>query len=300
MPAPSPAEPLRPGDQAIVEPAYWKVLTVNRPILVTGGSGTLGRGVVARLLAGGHQVRVLSRQPRPVSVPAQVDWVTGELVSGQGLAAAVAGTGVIVHCASDPRRRQVDIDGTRNLLGAARAVGTPHLLYISIVGIDRLPYRYYQAKLATERLIQASGLPWTILRATQFHQLLLLVARGLARLPLVPVPAATSFQPIDAAEVAHRLAALAGGPPAGRVPDLGGPEVRTAADLLRAYLQATGRRRLVLAVQLPGAVFAGHRHGGHLAPDRAVGRRTWEQFLTAQLGHPRPTGADRTTAERRA
>jgi uncharacterized protein YbjT (DUF2867 family) len=233
-----------------------EVLTVNRPILVTGGSGTLGR-------------------------------------------AAVAGVGVIVHCASDPLRPRVDVDGTRNLLGA-RAAGTPHLVYVSIVGIDRVPYRDYRAKLQAERLIQGSGPPWTILRATQFHQLVLLVASGLARLPVVPVPAATSFQPIDAAEVAHRLAGLAVGPPAGRVPDLGGPEVRAAADLLRAYLQATGRRRPVLAVRLAGAVFAGYRHGGHLVPDRAVGRRTWEQFLTAQLGQPRPTGADRTTAEGRA
>ena len=87
----------------------------------------------------------------------------------------------------------MDVDGTRNLLEAARAAGTPHLVYISIVGIHRVPYRYYQAKLAAERLIQASGLPWTILRSTQFHQLLL-VTRGLVRLPLVPVPAATSWR----------------------------------------------------------------------------------------------------------
>jgi uncharacterized protein YbjT (DUF2867 family) len=99
---------------------------------------------------------------------------------------------------------------------AARAAGIWHLVDISIVGVDRVPYRYYQAKLQAERLVQASGLPWTILRATQFHQLVLLVARGLARLPVVPVPAATSFQPIDAAEVADRLAGLAAGPrPAG-------------------------------------------------------------------------------------
>jgi uncharacterized protein YbjT (DUF2867 family) len=102
----------------------------------------------------------------------------------------------------------------------------------------------------------------------------LLVARGLTRLPLVPAPATTSFQPIDAAEVADRLPDLAVGPPAGRVPDLGGPKVRTATDLPRAYLDAAGRRRPVLPVRLPGATFAGYRHGSHLTPDRAVGRRT--------------------------
>jgi uncharacterized protein YbjT (DUF2867 family) len=268
--------------------------------LVTGGSGTLGRSVVDRLLAGGHQVRVLSRRSRPAGAPSRVDWVTGELVSGRGLAEAVAGVGLIVHCAGDPRRPRVDLDGTRNLLEAAWAVGTPHLVYISIVGIDRVPYRYYQAKLTTERLIQDSGLPWTILRATQFHQLLLLVTRGLVRLPVVPVPAATSFQPIDAAEVAGELARLAALPPSGRVPDMGGPEIRTATSLLGAYLQATGRRRLVLPLRLPGAVFAGYRQGGHLAPDRAVGHRTWEQFLAERVNRQTPSGTAPTATGRRA
>jgi uncharacterized protein YbjT (DUF2867 family) len=124
------------------------------------------------------------------------------------------------------------------------------------------------------------------------------VARGLARLTVVPVPAATSFQPIDAAEVAERLAALAAEPPAGRVADMGGPQIRPAAELLRAYLDAAGRRRPVLPVRLPGAVFAGYRHGGHLAPT-AVGRRTWEEFLTEQVGRPERSRADRTTLEGR-
>jgi len=182
---------------------------------------------------------------------------------------------------------------------AARAAGIWHLVDISIVGVDRVPYRYYQTKLAAERLIQASGLPWTILSATQFHQLVLLVARGLARLPLVPVPAGTSFQPIDAAEVADRLTALATGSPAGRVPDLGGPQIRTASDLAGAYLQAAGRRRPVLAVHLPGAAFASYRQGGHLAPDHAVGHRTWEQFLAEHVGHLGRAPAGGTTAGRR-
>lgn len=101
----------------------------------------------------------------------------------------------------------------------------------------------------------------------------------------MPVPAATSFQPIDAAEVADRLTALAIGPPAGRVPDIGGPQIRTAADLVRTYLRMAGRRRPMLSVHLPGPVFAGYRQGGHLAPDHAVGHRTWEQFLAEDLGH---------------
>jgi uncharacterized protein YbjT (DUF2867 family) len=153
------------------------------------------------------------------------------------------------------------VEGTRQLLEAAPGRGDP-------APGRRLDHRggprpppLLPGKLAAERLIQASELGWTILRATQFHQLVLLAAQGLARLPLVPVPAATSFQPIDAGEVVDPLAELAVGPPAGRVPDLGGPQIRTATDLLRAYLQAAGRRRLVLPVWLPGAVLAGCRQG---------------------------------------
>jgi nucleoside-diphosphate-sugar epimerase len=98
---------------------------MRHPILVTGGNGTLGRGVVTRLLDAGHEVRVLSRHPRPASAPAGMGWVTGELLSGQGLADAVTGVGAVVHCASDPRRPRVDVDGTRNLLRTGRAAGTP-------------------------------------------------------------------------------------------------------------------------------------------------------------------------------
>jgi nucleoside-diphosphate-sugar epimerase len=102
---------------------------VNPPILVTGGSGTLGRGVVARLLTAGHAVRVLSRRPRPADGPVTAEWMTGDLLNGDGLADAVAGVGRIVHCAGDPRRPRVDVDGTRNLLQAALAAGTPDLVY---------------------------------------------------------------------------------------------------------------------------------------------------------------------------
>jgi uncharacterized protein YbjT (DUF2867 family) len=212
-------------------------------ILVTGGTGTLGRILVQRLTAEPDaQVRVLSRRPAPAGqLPA--GWATADLRAGR-----------------------------------------PHLVYISIVGVDRVPVGYYKSKLEVERLVEGSGLPWTVLRTTQFHQLILRGCEMLARLPVLLVPAATSFQPIDAGEVASRLAELATGPLAGRVPDMGGPEIRGAGDLARSYLEARGRRRRVLPVRLPGAAFAGYRNGYHLAPDHAVGRVTFARFLTEQFG----------------
>ena len=257
---------------------------MRQRILVTGGTGTLGRVVVHRLLERGGQVRVLSRHGRLADMPAAVEWMVGDLVRGEGLEAAVAGVGVIVHGATDVRRPRADIDATRNLVETARAWGTPHLVYVSIVGVDTVPLGYYRAKLAAEQVVEGSGLPWTILRATQFHDLVLRVAATLARLPVMPVPAGTSLQPVDVGEVAARLADIATGEPSGRVPEMGGPHVRDFAGLMRAYLTARGRRRLIVPVRVPGAVAAAYRSGGHLTPQHATGRRSWEEFLADRYG----------------
>jgi uncharacterized protein YbjT (DUF2867 family) len=248
-------------------------------ILVTGSTGTLGRALVPRLAGAGHTVRSLSRRAAPPSA-APGAWATGDLRRDVGLAAALDGVDVVVHCASAPRG---DEAAARNLIAAARRAGTPHLLYISIAGIDQVPLGYYKAKLATERLIEDSGLPWTILRATQFHELILRLCETLARPPVMLVPAGFRFQPILAAEVADRLAGLAGQPPAGRVPDMGGPQVRGVRDLAASYLRASGRRRRVLPVSLPGRAFAGFRRGGNLAPGEATGTVTFEEFLAGRF-----------------
>jgi len=253
-------------------------------ILVTGSTGTLGRALVPRLTEAGHEVRAFSRRPRPPSTPPQA-WATGDLRANVGLDEALAGIEVVVHCASAQRGDQV---AAQNLIAAARRAGAPHLVYISIAGVDRVPVGYYGAKLAVERLIEDSGLPWTILRATQFHELLLRGCELLARLPVLLVPAATSFQPVSAGEVAGRLACLAGQPPAGRVPDMGGPQVRTSRDLAGRYLRASGRHRPVLPVWLPGRAFAGYRRGGHLAPGHATGTVTFDEFLATRLPSRRP------------
>jgi uncharacterized protein YbjT (DUF2867 family) len=253
-----------------------------QPILVTGGTGTLGRPLVEALTGAGQPVRVLSRRPRPQPGGSPVQWVVGDLATGQGLDQAVQGAGVVVHCATGARSRRVDVAGTGRLLAAARAAGSPHLVYISIVGIDQVPFRYYKAKLEAERLVQDAALAWTILRTTQFHDLLHRVLEGLARLPVLPLPRGFRFQPVEVAEVAERLATLALGQPAGRVPDLGGPQVLTVEELARGWLRAAGRRRAVVRVPVPGAAARGFRAGGHLCPAHADGKRTWEEFLAAR------------------
>lgn len=249
-------------------------------ILVTGGTGTLGRPLVQHLVAAGSAVRVLSRRPAPAGQDTAGRWATADLKTGRGLDAAVAGAEVIAHCATG----RGDVAAARNLIAAAKRAGRPHLVYISIVGVDQLPVGYYKSKLDVERQVAGAGLPWTVLRATQFHQLIVRGCEVLARLPVMLVPAGTSFQPVDAAEVAVRLAELTSGPAAGRVPDIGGPEVLGAADLARAYLRARGRSRPVLPIRLPGAAFAGFRSGANLAPGHRAGRVTFAQFLAGRFG----------------
>jgi uncharacterized protein YbjT (DUF2867 family) len=267
----------------------------DSPILVTGGTGTLGRLVVQRLRAAGSDVRVLSRRGAARGEENQergVEYLAGDLATGDGVDASVEGTEIIVHCAGSAKG---DEDKTRHLVRAASRAGVRHLVYISVVGADRIPiqgridramFGYFGSKLAAERVVADSGLPWTTLRATQVQDSLLKVVQGMSKLPVVPVPAGWRFQPVDAAEVADRLVELALGTPAGLVPDIGGPRVYEMAELVRGYLRAVGKHRLIVPLPLPGEAARAFRAGANLAPDRAVGRRSWEDFLAARLSSP--------------
>jgi uncharacterized protein YbjT (DUF2867 family) len=256
-------------------------------VLVTGGNGMLGREVVNRLTAAGHTVRVLSRftSADPRAVP-------GDLRTGTGLDAAVDGVAAIVHCASDPRDPQrVDVAGTRRLVETARRAGRPHVVDVSIVGVDRIPWAYYRAKALAEEVVAASELPWTVLRATQFHEFTVAQLARLTRLPAVPAPRGWRFQPVDVGEIAIRLAAAVDDGPAGHLPDLGGPDVLSLADLTRLYLDATGRRRPIVPLPVPGAFSAALRAGANLAPGNRSGGQTFAQFLTVRTDAANPRSA---------
>jgi uncharacterized protein YbjT (DUF2867 family) len=253
---------------------------MNTPqVLVTGGTGVLGRRVVERLGSEGIRARVFSRSGRPCTI-------RGDLLTGEGLEPAVQGVDTIIHCASSPfrRARQVDVEGTGRLLEVAAEAGVSHLAYISIVGIDRAAsYPYYRIKLDTERVVEAAPVPHTILRATQFYDLVLMAMRFLDRLPLMVVPRGFLGQPIDAGEVAGRLVELALSGPAGRAPDIGGPEVSTLADAARGYLQAKGSRRRIFEFPVPGKTARAFREGALVCPDRAYGKIRWEDFLSPRI-----------------
>jgi uncharacterized protein YbjT (DUF2867 family) len=254
-------------------------------VLVTGGTGSLGHRVVDGLREADSEVRALSRSGRPGTVP-------GDLLSGAGLEQALDGVDAVVHCASSPRKtRQTDVEGTERLLRAATRMGVSHIVFISIVGVDRNPYfPYYRMKLEVEKIVERSEVPWTILRATQFHEFALRMIQFLERLPVVPMPKGFLLQPIDVGEVAGRLVELALSAPAGRVPDVGGPEVRTFTGLARSYLEMTGKRRRVVEVPLPGKMARVIREGAQTCPDQAYGKIRWEEFLRQEIQRIDETG----------
>jgi uncharacterized protein YbjT (DUF2867 family) len=246
--------------------------------LVTGGTGSLGRLVAGALRDAGREVRVLSHSEKPGTV-------RGNLLTGEGLDEAVDDINTIVHCASNPREAlRTDVQGTGRLLRAAERSHVSHFAYISIVGVERNPFPYYRAKLDAEGLVERSAVPWTILRATQFHGFVFRMFGVLDRVPFfMPVPRGFLLQPVEAAEVADRLAELALSDPAGRASDVGGPEVRTAASLARAYLKATGGRKRVLKMSLPGKTARAVREGAQvtrMVPGSVLGKATWEEFLS--------------------
>jgi uncharacterized protein YbjT (DUF2867 family) len=145
----------------------------TRDVLITGGTRRLGRRVVDRLCAEGMEPRVMSRSARPGTIK-------GDLLTGEGIEAAVRGVDTIIHSAQSPARksRRTAVEGTERLLEIAAGAGVSHFVYISVVGLERVPLSYYREKLDAERLVERSPVPWTILRSTQFHDFVLSMVRS--------------------------------------------------------------------------------------------------------------------------
>jgi uncharacterized protein YbjT (DUF2867 family) len=256
-------------------------------VLVTGGAGGLGSELVPRLKTAGHTVRVGSRKQTPAGLEPGREWAEMDLLTGSGLGEAVAGVDVVMHAASSPFKntREIDVEGTKKLLAAAKEAGIDNFYYISIVGVDKMPkFPYYKAKWDAEQAIEASGVPYTILRATQFHTLLDAFLKTLFKKgPFLFVPRAAKFQLIDTGEVADHMAATVAGGASGRLPDIGGPAVQTAGEIADAWVTASGTRVLKVPVPAvgPAAMMA---KGLNTCPDSRFGKITWAQWLASTYG----------------
>lgn len=250
-------------------------------VLVTGGTGMLGRELVSRLNDAGYTVRIMSRKGQTSPLQAGTEWAQAEVESSQGLAEAVANVDVIVHAASNPRQRtrEVEVDGTRNLLEKARQANVSHFIYVSIVGIDRIPFPYYKHKLATEQVVRAGGVPWSILRAAQFYPFIDFLLQMAFRPPVGLLPSDFQSQPIDTGEVADHLVKCVGAKPGGLLPDLCGPEVMRARDMLPAWRKARDIHKPYIHLPLLGKIAHGFRSGYNTNPNNRQGKITWAQWL---------------------
>jgi uncharacterized protein YbjT (DUF2867 family) len=264
---------------------------MTAPILVTGGTGLLGGHVVPLLRDAGRDVRVLSRRPRESTEG--VEYVACDLLEDTGIDKAVAGVETVLHLAGGPKG---DDKATANLVRAAKRAGVRHIVYISVIGADTVPLGYFKAKHGAEKAVAESGIPWTTLRAAQFHDLVFTVVSKMAKMPVIPIPGGLRFQPVDSREVAQRLVEVTLDKPAGRVADLAGPSVYGMKELARSYLEATGKHRLTMPVRMPGKAGRAYRAGVNLTlGGGAVGTRSWEDFLAERVGTRRPGASTSAT-----
>ena len=241
-------------------------------IVVIGGSGLIGSKLVSLLRRRGNEVVAASPQ-------------TGvNTLTGEGLAEVLAGAEVVVDVANSPSfvdRAVMDffLTSGRNLLAAEKAAGVKHHVALSIVGIDGSTSGLYAGKLVQEDEVRHGGIPWTLLRSTQFHEFVPLAVKIGTVGPLVNVPKMFT-QPVAAREVAEALVAAAEAGPKGRITDLGGPRTEQLAALVRAYLAKTGQRKRILEAVLPGAMGKAMRSGALVpAAGAAVGRQTFSEWL---------------------
>lgn len=247
-------------------------------IVVTGGTGVLGRAVAASARRLGHDVVTVSR--RDMEDVHGIVHRRADVVTGEGLDAALAGADAVVDATNSPRAApSFFTGGTRKLLDAAVRARVRHVVAVSIVGIDDAPIAYYRAKKEQERVVAASSAPWSLVRATQFHDLVAKFASGTGWISFTPrgVP----LQPVDAVELARHLVEVAAAKPGGRLPDFAGPEVRPFAELAAEWRRVKGERRLVVPVPLFGAVARFLRGGGLCNPAAVRGRRTFGEWLRA-------------------
>jgi uncharacterized protein YbjT (DUF2867 family) len=242
-------------------------------IAVAGGTGTVGALLVRELTDRGHEVRVLSRKSPSFPV---------DLRTGGGLESALHDCEVVVDAVNDMSpfgAAATLVAGSERLLNAERAAGVGHHVCISIVGCDRVPNSYYSVKVQQERVCEHGPVPWTIVRATQFHELIAGIVAGAASWRLLPTVGAR-LQTVAASEVAGALADVALGPPLRRRYTVAGPEIVDARELVRQWQAVTGRRALRVPVPIPGKLGKALREGALTAARPDVrGAVTFEAWL---------------------
>ncbi len=259
-------------------------------IVVTGGTGLLGTAVASRLRALGEDFLLVSRNRQPKETYAQIqhrehyDWMPVNLATGQGLGEALKGRKVVLHLASSLEKVDkypLEVVAARQLVAAARQAGVRHLVYISIVGIDKIPLPYYKAKLEAESILSTSGIPFSILRATQFFPFVAFLIGKMAALPIGFVPKNVLLQPVDVGSVADRLVAIALSSPLLGVAHWGGPQVTSLGQLANEWCQHRGLKKAMVHVPAWGPLLRAFKNGAATGVPFDPQSQTWQQFLAS-------------------
>jgi uncharacterized protein YbjT (DUF2867 family) len=251
-------------------------------VLVTGGTGDLGRSVVRKLIQQGDVPRILTRNAS-ATAPVSAQLFPGDLANQTGIENATGGADFVIHCASNPLKPTEDLEVTRALLETAARQGVQRFIFISIVGVDRPGYPYYELKRNVEQLVDGSSISSAILRATQFHSFIAGLIQKLGPGPSneILVPAGVRLQTIETGEVAHRLVELVRSTQRGRAEDIGGPEILSLEEMVTDYLSARGLHatlRSVSADSIPGLPWYAWTGEAQLCPRHRYGRITWHEF----------------------
>ncbi|HEX6684096.1 MAG TPA: NAD(P)H-binding protein [Candidatus Limnocylindrales bacterium] len=245
-------------------------------VLVTGATGMLGRAVVPELQRIGMRVRATSRSPR-VASEGGPEWVVADFTTGEGVERAVEGVETVVHLAAAPYKgrytEKVEVDGTKRLLDATDA----HVVYVSIVGVDRVPWGYFRTKLKAEELLRGRA---SIIRSTQFFPFVDRALRFMAKTGVMVMDPGIRAQPVDVDDVARRLGERIAQGPSGTIEEFGGPQVLATDEAMRHWLSANGKRRPILRLRMPGKLGAAFRSGALTTTAQPAGTKTWWEFLT--------------------
>lgn len=251
-------------------------------ILITGATGTLGKEIIKQIVGIGR-INTISTKENP-GFAEQVNSIKADLADLKSLE-TVSAAEIIIHCASNPANAKiVDLKGTENLLTAVDKNKLKHFIYVSIAGVDKSQFPYYTIKQATEQMVIASGIPFTILRATQFHDFVLnRMIKPFDSGTDLKVPAELKFQSIDIKEVAGKINQLIIDGPVNEVITIGGPEILTIEEMSAAYLKTLGRTDPVKTEMMPGERFDMLRSGVNLCKEHTFGKITWQQYLTTLI-----------------
>lgn len=259
-----------------------------KKILITGGTGNLGKVIVNFLIKNGLKVSVLTSHEE-ISNSTSINFIKGDLTNKESLIDLKNKFDIIIHCASNALDSDiVDIKGSQNLLDTVVQDNIKHFIYISIVGVDKSSFKYYQNKYSVENFIKKSDIPYTIIRATQFHDLVLQrIIKPLdeEKGTKLFVPENLRFQSIDKKDIAKKVYEIMEQDPKNETINIGGPEILTLDKMLDIYLTLLNRDELTESVPPKSDLQKIFTTGINLCPENKYGTITWNNYLKNILGN---------------